>query len=204
MVNLPQQTNYAVAIKRAAETLRAVPAEDCVKLGATLLDDGCYSLPVLNVRFLVDPAAGKVTLAEGDEVRVGWAILALHYLISPVLTMRGEPQISFAQIPDGMGYASPYRGRVIERFLHTAGRTDESFRAAAEGVGGVPVRLGDAAYRFDVFPTFPITIIRYAGDDELPPGASMLYVADAAGRFSVEDIVVMSESLISKLSGKDW
>lgn len=204
MVDLPQQTNYALAVAAAAEKLRAVPVEDCAKLGAEALDDGRLKLPVLNAVFIVGPFAGMVALSGGDEVRVGWAVLALHYLASPVEGMRGEPAISFAQIPDGRGYATPYRGRVIERFLHTAGRTEEGFRTASQGLGGQPVDLGDAAFRFDVFPRFPITVVWHAGDDELPPGAGVLYVPDAAERFSAEDIVVMSELLIGKLTGKGW
>ena len=112
--------------------------------------------------------------------------------------------MGFARIPDAIGYARPYDGRVIQRFLHTAGRTEEGFRDVARELLGVPVGAGDAAYRFYVFPTFPVTVIWHAGDEELPPGATMLYTADAHKRSNVEDVVVLSELLVGKLSGKKW
>ena len=217
MVDLPRQTNYELAFAKALERVRSVPPENLDRLGVESLPDGRLRLAVLEDQFLVDREAGTVTLADSSDVRVGWGILTLHYLISPSEGLESEPTISFAQIPDGMGYVGPYQGRVIQRFLHTAGRNETSYREAARKLRGVAVRAGQAAYRFAVFPTFPVTIIWHAGDEErfdgltalsgdegLPPGATMLYTVDAQERFSVEDIVVMSELLVGRLSGKGW
>ena len=204
MVDLPRQTNYELAVSRAVEQLRHVPAEDLKCLGAERLEDGRLRLPVLNAFFLVDSAAGKVESPEGEAVGVGWAILALHYLASPVKGAVPAATVSFGQIADGRGYMGPYNGRVIQRFLRTAGRTEHDFRCSAGRLGGEEVKGGDAAFLFRVFPLFPVTVVWHAGDEELGPGATMLYAKDAAARMCVEDIVVMSELLVGKLSGKGW
>ena len=204
MVELPKQHNYELAFSKGLEKARTVSAEDLLKLGVERARDGTLKLRVLESAFVLDLNAGSVTLADGGVVHVSWTILALHYLISAIDSIDVDPSIGFAQMPDGMGYVMPYQGRVIQRFLHTAGRSEAAFREAARKLSGEAVHAGDAGYRFAVFPTFPVTVIWHAGDEELPSGATMLYTADADKRFSVEDIVVMSELLVGRLSGKGW
>ena len=140
MVDLPRQTNYELAFAKALERARAVPQENLDRLGIECLPDGRQRLAALDERFVVDRVAGTVTLSDGSDVCVGWGILALHYLASPSEGLEREPTISFAQIPDGMGYVGPYQGRVIQRFLHTAGRSEAGYREAARKLQGVAVR----------------------------------------------------------------
>ena len=92
--------------------------------------------------------------------------------------------------------------RVIERFLHTAGRDEASFGAAAKRLGGDPIEQADAAYEFAVFPRVRVQLLWYRGDEEIGPGASFLYQKQIVGIFCVEDIVVMSELLVGALLSK--
>ncbi len=216
-MKLPRQTNYELAFAKALEKAKKVPEGNFPCLGAEVCSDGTLKLPVLDTHFLVSLTDGTVTLTDGRPTHIAWGILTMHYLASPADDVELEPSVNFARMSDAIGYAGPYDGRVIQRFLHTVGRTGEGFRDAARKLSGVPVRAGDAAYRFHVFPTFPVTVIWHVGDEErfdeltalsndegLPPGATMLYTADAHKRFSVEDVVVLSELLVGKLSGKEW
>lgn len=204
MVELPRQTNYELAFAKALEKAREVPEGNFSGLGAEVCSDGMLKLPVLDTHFLVSLTDGTVTLPDGRPTDIAWGILTMHYLASPAEDIEIEPSVNFAGMPDAIGYAGPYDGRVIQRFLHTVGRTEESFRDAARKLLGVPIRAGDAAYSFHVFPTFPVTVIWHGGDEELPPGATMLYTADAHERLHVEDVVVLSELLVGKFSGKEW
>jgi hypothetical protein len=66
------------------------------------------------------------------------------------------------------------------------------------------VDLGDEGFRFDVFPRLSVIIAWYAGDGELPANASFLYPDNALSFLPVEDIIVVSEGVVSRLQGKGW
>jgi hypothetical protein len=76
------------------------------------------------------------------------------------------------------------------------------FAQVAAQCGGVKVPGSGTGYRFDIFPRVPVTIIRYDGDDEIRPGASVLYRADAERLLPAEDRVVAAELLLDALAGK--
>lgn len=133
---------------------------------------------------------------------MAWAILALHYsACRPGRYSRaGDEYVSFMDIPEARGYAKPYQGRVIGRFLHTAGVDKVTFKSAAVGLAGEEVNLGDAAFEFAVFPRARVQVIWYRGDNELAPGASFSFGRNIPELFCVEDIVVMAELLVAALS----
>ena len=197
------QKNYQQAYELALEQVRKTLEPRVLKrLGVVSESPQQLSVAVLGGTFHVDLSAGVVTDDSGKEVRVAWAILLLHYLLSRPSEMSAGGYISFMDIPDARGYAKPYQGRVIGRFLHTAGRDEATFRAAAEQLGGEKIEAADAAYEFAVFPRLRVQLLWYRGDKELSPGASFLYEKQIVSIFCVEDIVVMSELLVGALSAK--
>ena len=91
---------------------------------------------------------------------------------------------------------------MIERLCATAGQSVEKLRAAAAALGGRTVTGGDAAFDFDVFPRFPVRLVWHAPDDEFPSSATLLLPANAESYFCSEDLVVLSERLMSRLAGR--
>ena len=193
------QRNYQQAYDLAFAEVRKVPASVLDRLGVVSESAEQLRVAVLGGSFEVDLSGGVVKDAGGQKASVAWAILVLHYLLSRPSEMSGGEYISFMDIPDARGYAKPYDGRVIGRFLHTAGADEATFRAAAKWLGGKEIQAGDAAYEFAMFPRVRMRLLWYRGDEEVAPGASFLYEKQIVGIFCVEDIVVMSELLVGAL-----
>ena len=63
---------------------------------------------------------------------------------------------------------------------------------------------GDRAFEFRVFPQLRLKLIWYAADDEFPPSAKILLPENIFPALSIEDIVVLSEQLVARLSGKGF
>ena len=196
------QKNYQQAYDLALTQACKIPARALERLGVVRESTGQLSVAVLAGKFHVDLTAGKVKDDRGQDAPVAWAILVLHYLLSRPAGESVQSHISFMDIPDARGYAKPYQGRVVRRFLYTAGRDEATFRSAADRLGGEKLDLSDAAYEFAVFPQVHVRVIWYRGDDEVLPGASFLYAREIADIFCVEDIVVMSELLVGALAAK--
>ncbi len=206
-----KQENYRIAVSQGFEQAGARPAPALEALGAEICGDGRFRLPVLNSVFTVDLPGRDISFStptpEGTSsgsVGVMWQILALHYLCGDIPRNDGFRWVSFADFQEIRGYQSVYQGRVISRFCATAGRSIEQFQQAGERHGGAPLRLGDAAYHFQVFPRSPLRVVWYAGDGELPAGATILYPDNILTILPLEDVIVLSEGLVSRLQGKGW
>ncbi len=208
MTPLQRQSNYHQAFVKALEAVRGRSGEELVELGGRRLEGRQYSLSVLNDVFMIDLAEGTVGLANGradagaGSLRIEWQILALHYLAAPVPWTVGRSWVGFGDMPEARGYDPVYRGRVLGRLCATAGRDREGLVRAAGGLGGEPVDMGDEGFKFQVFPRLAVVIVWYAGDEEFGPGSSFLYPSNIMSFLSVEDVVVLSERLVSRLQGR--
>lgn len=104
---------------------------------------------------------------------------------------------TFREMPWGEMYIQPYTGRVLTRAAFTFGTRLNSFRAACEKMGALPVAHGDAGYEFSLIGSFKMRILIWEGDDEFPPNAQVLYSDNFADGFAAEDRVVAGDILIS-------
>lgn len=206
MKKMVAQTNYEQALRVAWDRLAGRHVEQLQELGISepRTGSGHWFIPVLNTEFEIDARGHYMGAIGYGEVGPTWQILALHALLAEVPLPRPTRQIAFEEIPDARGYSGPYRGRVVTTFSATVGRTRESFRTSSEACGGQVVPGGDLAVRLPVFPHVPLTIVWYAGDDELSPGASFLYDDNIASVLEVEDIVVMTEQVVRRMRGQPW
>ena len=208
----PPQHNFQDAAARALSAVRAQPDEQLEWLGARRRADR-WLLQVLDDVLTVDPGDGAVGTSRGGTVGPWWQILTLHYLSASARPAAEPPKVTFADLPAGRAYAGVYRQRVTERLCRTVGCDRRSLARAGEELGGQAVAGGDLAFEFQVFPRLRARLIWYEGEDEapagqagasaplLPPSAVLLLPPNVEAFLSVEDIVVLSERIVSRLSG---
>jgi len=171
-----------------------------VSLGAVDAGDGNLELPVFNGKFGINLAEGRINMTDGSDVSVAWKIIAVHYLQAALPVPGQKGWTSYSELPEVRGYLGVYQKRVVDRLCATAGRDRETFELASEALGGVREKWGDVGFRFQVFPLLPVGIAWYAGDDELPPGASFMYPDNIASILCTEDMVVLAESVVGRLT----
>ena len=106
---------------------------------------------------------------------------------------------TFREMPWGELYIKPYTGRVLTRAAFTFGTRVEAFQAACEKMGAMKLNHGDAGYQFDFIGGYRIQILVWAGDDEFPPNAQVIYSDNFADGFAAEDRVVAGDILISTI-----
>ena len=158
-----------------------------------------------------DGAAFRMTLL-GTEYTITWP----EYTIAPVPALpvqtfllrrllEGTNKVwlgtwkTFREMPWGEMYNTPYTGRVLTRAAFTFGFKLGKFAAACEKLGGRKLSHGDEGYEFDFFGPFKIQILMWAGDDEFPPSAQVLYTENFADCFAAEDRVVAGDILITHI-----
>jgi len=210
MRKLERQANYQEALSRALECVRRRPAQNLAALGAREAPSQRLELPVLERIFLIDLGAGTVALSDGrgaaseESLGIGWKILALHYLSADVPWPPCGAWISFGDMPEARGYKTVYEARVIERLCATAGCDRDRLVGACARLGARRLSLGNEGFRFQFFPQLEVRLAWYAGDEELGPGISFLYPDNVLCFLSVEDVTVLSESLVGRLNKMGW
>ncbi len=194
-------------LERAAELAFAAvgnqPDEQLLWLGAKR-QANTWRLPVLDDVFRVDLSGSRITTSAGKEVGPHWGILALHYLAIAPRPERRKPKTTFADLGAARSYAGVYHQRVIGRLCATAGRDAETLSTAAVALGGRSAEAGDLAFDFDLFPRLLMRLIWHAADEEFPPSATLLLPDNIESYFCSEDIVVLSERLVSRLAGRPF
>ncbi len=196
----PPQQNLQQAAALALTAVRAQPIEQLQWLGARRQGDR-WALPVLDELLSIDLDDGAVRTSEGRRAGGLWQVLTLHYLSASGRPVAGPPRVSFAHLPAGMAYAGVYHQRVIERLCRTVGRDRSSLCRAARALGGRAVSGGDASFDFQPYPRVRVRLVWYAGDEDLPSSGVMLLPETIEAFLAVEDIVVLSERIVSRLSG---
>ncbi len=198
----PEQQPHEEALRLGFEALLSRPlATPRLKALGASRQAANVRLPILNRHLLINLEQRQVSVENGGRARAAWALLAIHYLSADdVATDMRE--VSFSSFADGQFYAGVFAKRIIGRFLATTGRNGDEFARLSEELHAIRLPGPGLAYRFQVLPRVPVSIIRYDGDDELPPGATVIYRADAEYLLPAEDRVVAAELLLDALAGK--
>ena len=123
----------------------------------------------------------------------------LRYLMESKTVAWAGNWKTFREMPWGELYIKPYTGRVLTRAAYTFSFKLDAFRKAAEKMGATPVKHGDAGFLFDLIGGYQMQIMIWAGDEEFPPNAQVLYSDNFAGGFAAEDRVVAGDILITAI-----
>jgi hypothetical protein len=129
-------------------------------------------------------------------------ILLLHYLCEGTYVESQGKQRSYHEIPWGEVYYQNFKGRCITRLAYTFGKDLPRFRRIMEETSGLhaePLTQGDAGYRFEFMTGLHISFLVWAGDEEFPPSAQILFDDNVAFAFTAEDIAYAGEVIIKRL-----
>lgn len=176
------------------------PAAVTARLSDVRWDGKEFTLSLLGRAFAIaHPDCAIRALDGGALPPLPSQTFLLRYLLeSKDVVWQGQWK-TFREMPWGEMYIKPYTGRVLTRAAFTFGTRLDAFRKAAEKMGAVNVQHGDAGYLFEVIDGYRMQILVWAGDEEFPPSAQVLYTDNFAEGFSAEDRVVAGDILISAI-----
>ena len=173
------------------------PREIQERLPGAAFDGEAFSLTLLGKEYRVAHPDGTVTAADASEPPLPTQTFLLRYLLEGKEVSWGGGWKTFREMPWGEMYIKPHTGRVLTRAAFTFGTRLDAFRAACVKMGAVPVPHGDAGFLFDFLGSFQMQVLVWAGDEEFPPSAQVLYSDNFADGFAAEDRVVAGDILIS-------
>lgn len=201
MSQLDPNRRFQIAYDQTrAEWAAADPARCAASAGCELTPEGVL-VPYFGRPHLVTHPAGEAFVqATGKPAHITIAIVLLHYLLRADSAPPADRWLAFRELPDGLFYAQAFAGHAEGLLAGRFGADAAGFRRAALALGGAPLDLADASYRFDALPRLPLAVLLWAGDDEFPGQARVLFDAHAGHYLPTEDLSGVGDWLAHKLA----
>ncbi|MCD5407989.1 DUF3786 domain-containing protein [Candidatus Bipolaricaulota bacterium] len=184
-------------IAQAREAQAGVPLAELARRGGGSVEGEALVLPFFGAPYRVTWPELRVLAPDGEECPEELTALLLDYLLFGDGTAPCGRGIGFRELPHGGFYFRAfqgYTGDILVRELDLV-----AFRRAAETLGGEPVELGDAAYRFFALPKLSLAVVWWEGDEEFPPKAAVLFDATAGGYLPAEGLAILGRILCRRL-----
>lgn len=126
----------------------------------------------------------------------------LRYLCQGKALPAGQNFMTFREMPWGEVYVQPFTGRILKHAAFALGTRIDAFRQAAEQLGGRKLKQADAGYEFDFIGNYRLQLLLWAGDEEFPPNAQLLFSDNFTVGFTAEDRVIAGELIINALKSQ--
>ena len=180
--------------------LLADPKDVCSRLSHVVWDGKEFTVTLMGRKYHIAHPEFQIRPEDGGNLPPlpVQTFLMRDLLLSRDVSWAGQWK-TFREMPSGELYIKPYTGRVLTRAAYSFGTRVEAFRSACEKMGAIPLNHGDAGFQFDFIGGYQIQILVWAGDDEFPPNAQVIYTDNFAEGFAPEDRVVAGDILISTI-----
>jgi len=196
--------DYKTAKKMAGEKMAEIPFDDIIRQsGFERIDNNRFRVPFLDRVYSVRyPDFSFQDDREPEkEIPLQEQVLILHYLQGSARhqALTGK-WIAYREISGASFYFAAFVKRAIDPLKKVFGQDIDRFIRAVERLGGgKTIEPGDAGVEFSVFPHVPLQLILYAGDDEFPPEASILFDQNIGALLSPEDVAWLAGMVVYRL-----
>ncbi len=189
-----EQKNYEISKEKALHVITKKNIYELVKsTGSRLVDE--RSLIFYFFDFQIKFDLNKLELTIPDSIKTkSTEGLILHYIAYSKGIQPSGNWIQFYQIKDATLYQPVFKKRTID-IINKAVKTPEQFFAKALKLGGKEIDFISSAraFKFSAFPFFPILLVYYEGDDEIPWELKFLFDQNCISNLPPEDIVITSQ-----------
>ena len=178
------------------------PEEAVSRLPGVQWDGSEFTVTLLGKRYAIAHPVYAIRALDDEKLPpLPTQTFLLRYLLEAKAVAWAGEWKTFREMPWGELYIKPYTGRVLTRAAYTFSFKLDAFRKAAEKMGAKEVKHGDAGFLFDLIGGYQMQIMIWAGDEEFPPNAQVLYSDNFASGFAAEDRVVAGDILITAIKG---
>jgi hypothetical protein len=202
-MQLDRDRRFQVALERAHADWAAADPDVSAALSGCARTRAGVTVPFFGAPYLVGHPGGDVLRQQGgaqQQAHPSISILLIHYLLTADGAPPSERWVTFRELPDGLFYAQAFVGHAEGAIAEKLGRDPEQFRRAAEALGGEPLGLADASYRFQALPRVALAALLWQADDEFPAQARILFDAYAGHYLPTEDLSGLGDWLAHRLT----
>lgn len=193
------QDSFKLRIDAAVAELGRLDPDELVRRGGLGRNGELLQLELLGEPYTLswpDLAARK---PDGEACPDYLRILLLDYLRLGDGSPPTGTWIGYQELPDGAFYRHAFQAYSGDQLVRDLGGSIEAFRRAAEAAGGEPFEMGDASFRFRVLSNVPMAIVWWAGGDEFPASATVLFDKVAERYLPADGLAILGRMLCRRL-----
>jgi hypothetical protein len=197
----PPIDKLAPVVKEAQAKLRTIDrAVVAERSGATIDQSGNLRVAFLQREYVIDHTAWTVQRA-GDGIAPPSLMqsLILTYLYTADGMLPIDRWLGFRELPNGLFYAQAFQGYTGAALIRDLNGDLAAFKRASEKLQGMALAIGDAGYAFQVLPRLKLAVIMWAGDDEFPAQAQVLFQETASHYLITDGLAIVGSLLIGQL-----
>jgi hypothetical protein len=200
----PSIDKLAPVVKEAQAKLRhAVAADRAVvaeRSGATIDQEGNLRVEFLRREYVIDHAEWTVKRAnDGATPPSLMQSLILTYLYTADGTPPSDRWLGFRELPNGLFYAQAFQGYTGAVLVRDLNGDVAAFKTVSEKLQGAALSIGDAGYAFQVLPRLKLAVVMWAGDEEFPAQAQVLFQESAPQYLITDGLAIVGSLLIGQI-----
>lgn len=199
---MPRIDDYINARKLAVEKLSQVSFEIIAERSGFEPSDGqSLHIPFLDRTYLVSyPLFDFKDQADSaKEIPIQEQVLILHYLMATEVPDLSGDWVSYREIPGASFYFGAFVKRAVDPLKKVFGQNISGFARAVEKLQARKIENGDAGFEFRMFPAVPLQLILWAGDEEFPEEANILFDSTIGRILSPEDVAWLAGMVVYRL-----
>lgn len=165
-----------------------------------------FTLRMLGKEFCITwPEFGVRRKDESDEQyaailnETSAKIMAIRMIVNGVAAKPTGKFLTYREVPWGNVYLQQFTGRCIMRLAFSYGNNLTKFQEIMEKMGAKKLDMGDVSYEFEFVNDYFVRFILWAGDDEFPPSAQILFSDNFPLSFEAEDMAVVGDISIGTM-----
>ncbi|MGB3211732.1 MAG: DUF3786 domain-containing protein [Desulforhopalus sp.] len=161
-----------------------------------------YALEVWGNRYLVDLTNSELRYGDtkGPRLHEYLGLFAVYYLLLEKDVVLSGEWISEKDLPGGSAF---FRGPhliptdlISNRFNNDINR----FKTICKKLGGTPLDMADAAFRFSITSDIPVAVLYWIGDEDFPAEAKILYDRSIAELLSLDILFALAVGVCARIS----
>ena len=198
------ESNYKIAYYNEWKTLQKRNFKKVAEIRNVIYDEekNEFTIKVFNKDYILN--CNEETIIRHDDQYIPseeTGIMILNYLSFTEYDMdKTNKWVSIKEIPNGgmMFYPAFYKSSILN-LIENFGYDSSKLKKCAENLGGKEVKMGDAAFEFEVFPKVFCRIVIWEGDDEIKPSATILFDSSIQYMMHVESVIGLGGYIINKI-----
>lgn len=160
-----------------------------------------FTVCLMGNYYKVKYPSGQVLNEDYSEIeKYPIRTLILRYLMNATGVKPIGEDITYRDVSGGNVYYNNFYGRCILRLIKTFGKDLNTFRNAFKTIKKEEVDIGDIGYKFEFINNVYLTFAMWAGDDEFPASAQILFDKNVSFYFTAEDLAVVGDVSIGILT----
>lgn len=160
-----------------------------------------FALNYCHQIYQLNHQTGIIQALQDQEVAVSDQILFYQYLVQASGLPLADKWISYLELPNGEHHYVPFKLEAMEPLAKSFGNDLAAFREAAQRLGGLEVKMGQAGYIIPALPRIPLAVALWEGDEEFPPAANVIFDGSAKHYLTPAALYVLGINVTRKLCG---